>query len=395
MSGDRSRRRAWPPRLLEAGLAALVLTSCLESVHVDILGATARPVHVLALAWTAYLLRRRRARQDGVVGLLLVTALAVAVLSIPPLLAHRDSARMLLPGLILVNLWIMGIAYEAFLSTGPGAREAVTVALSLLVLYPIVQYALALLGLIPPFPNGQFSPVGRPPGTFEEGTWVAIVAAFSAVWAIGNRRRLLLVMSLATNVMSASRTALLALLGAVSRLLPAATPGARLSQLFVGGILAVSLLLTPVSLILVNPTSDASSLDTRVLDQKVVLESLSGNEWLVGGDETVLRDPARSRNLPATANNVYIDFLWKQGVFGVAVLAILMLMLIAALPRSAGLPARPWRQPALQAFISLVVAMSVANNALLRPWLWVLAGVTLAVLSSRSSAPEAVPEPAS
>ncbi len=360
---------------------ALVVASCLEIVHLDLLGVTIRPVHLVALGWVAYRILRSRGglrSHDPIYRVALGSAGIIGLLSVPPLVAHHDMARVLLPSLVLVNMCLLVVAFDVFRSAGDLAPAALSTSLAIIIIVPLVQGVLAATGLISTFANREFSPIGRPPGLFEEGTWMAIVAGYAAVWGLGRRNVGLVLVALIVSLLAASRTALLALAAAISTLVPPPAHGRQVARLAVGGLFAFSLLLTPLSLGLLSPRSTTSSLDTRVMDQRLILDSMSDSAWLFGGNDLRLHDAIRDRDLPATSNNAYVDFFWKQGVFGLAVALVVMLLLIVALPQSVGLPWQPWRHPPPQVFIGLVVAMASANNALLRPWLWVFEGVTLA-----------------
>lgn len=341
----------------------------------DLFGATVRPVHFVAgVSLLALIPFRRRQALSGAVKAVTVFTVSVAVLSIAPLATHQDAGRVFLPGLIVLNAWLCVIAIE-LTNRQSGDLVAIEAAFLAIMVVPLVQAAAVIIGANEPFHGAGMLPFSRTPGTFEEATWLGSVAALVLGYAVERRHTALFLVSSLGILIAASRASIVIGAGVVAmRVIRLAS----IRRMALVGALIVGWTFTPISHALLFPSADYSSLDSRILDQRTTVETLSGEEWLLGGEDLRIVDENRSRVLPATSNNVFIDMIWKQGIIGIAVLACVYAFLIVMLPRAIGVRDRLWNSPAMLMATYGTMVLWVVNNSMLRPWFWILAGVALA-----------------
>ena len=360
-------------------LFLLVVASCLEIAYVDVGPLTLRPVHFIAGPLILVHASRRIGPVSKMVRSASKTIGFIALLAIVPFLAHSDAPRILQPGLLVTNVVLMATAFVTYRASDPlKANRGVGLALFVVVAVPFVQSALVAGGALPTFADGRVFGIGREPGIFEEANWSGAVAGFAFFWGAKIGSRALAAKSLVVAILSASRTVVASLLVAGARLVLPGLSRTALAGLVFGAFVLGTVAFTPVSTALLSPTYDETTLDSRLLDQNFTLASLTGVDWAVGSGQLELYDYYRDRLLPATANNAYVDFIWKQGLFGLGTLAVLMVSFLASWPRAAEIGVPPWRASPEVLFILLIVLFSFANSALLRPWLYVLAGLAYA-----------------
>jgi len=370
-----------------------VIAATLETVTWDAAGATIRPVHVVLPALALSIAGKTDAVSSRLMRSVAAVSLSVMLLAIGPLAAHGDGSRLLFPLLLVVNLGCAAVVFAAVRNAGEPALQGVSWALFVIMAVPVGQTVAALFDIVPPFADARFLFTGRPPGTFEEATWVGAMAAFALAWAGYRRNPLLAGIALAALVAAASRGALV---GAGVTLLIVACRGVgwsgrAVSRLVYAAVLVASVALTPVAFMLPTPAFDATTLDSRLLDQHAIVDML-GDDWAFGGASLLVDDAPRARVLPSSSNNVYMDFLWKQGVFGIATLVILGWAALRRWPRLVEATGPMWMQPAPFLIVTISLWMCVLNNAVLRPWLWIEYGIGLAVMvmPTRSVEPRTV-----
>lgn len=367
-------------------LFLLVVASCIEIVSFDVGPLTLRPVHFVA----APLILVQASRWNGPASALVRSAsksiALIAVLAIVPFVAHPDAPRILQPGLLVTNVLLMALAFATYQATDPSkANRAIRLGLLLVVTVPFVQFVLIAGGALPTYADGRIFGLGREPGTFEEANWVGVVAGFAAFWGATLGGGTLTAASLVVAILSASKTVYASLLVAGARLVLPGLSRTALAAVGFSVFVLGTVAFTPVTTALLSPTFDETTLDSRLLDQNFMLATLTGAEWVVGRGalDLELYDYYRQRLLPTTVNNAYIDFVWKQGVFGLATLVVLVISFVLSWPRAVKAYAPPWKASPVVLFISSTVLFSFANSALLRPWLYVLAGLALGLYAAR------------
>lgn len=354
----------------------MVFASFVEGAGFDVVGITIRPVYFAAVFVVLLLFRARESTTEESRSLLragLGASVAIALLAIVPAGLHQDLARVAIPGLLVVNIWL-AVAVAVSVLRLDGQVAFIELALAAALLVPFLQTLLVIAGVVPPYEDARLLNLGRAPGTFEEATWIGAVAAVVLGWAAVRRSWWLSALAALVLILSASRAAIIAgAIGLTSVILPRRP--ATLVALLV--LLVTSILFTPLSMLTLQPSQDNSSLDSRVLDQRTILDTLSVQEWIAGGDELRIYDHERRRAIPTTSNNVYVDMVWKEGIFGLAILAVVGVLVGYFFPRSLSLPVPPYLHPSMLIVMYCLGLLFFANNALLRSWFWVLLGVGL------------------
>ena len=360
-------------------LFLLVVASCLETVTVAVGPATLRPVQFVAGLLILVHASRRIGPTSTMVRSASSTIALIALLAIVPFLAHPDALRILQPGLLATNVLLMAVAFVTYRASDPKkANLAIGIGLFAVTLVPFVQFVLVAAGALPIFADGRLYGLGRESGTFEEANWSGIVAGFAFFWGATFGSGGLAAESLLVAILSASRTVWASLIVAGARLVLPGLSRTALAGVGFSVLVLATVAFTPVTSAFLTPTYDVTTLDSRLLDQSFALSRLTPEEWIVGSGQLDLYDYSRSRQLPVTMNNAYTDFVWKQGVFGLGTLAVVMVSFLASWPRAAKIRVPPWRANPVVLFISSIVLFSFANSALLRPWLYVLAGLAYA-----------------
>lgn len=393
----RALRIAWRWLAGPLGLTLLIAASALEILKWPLGPATLRPIHIVGVLVLAGLVIRRTSPPSRIYPHIGVGATAIVGLSLAPLAVHLDWDRVLFPGLLIVNLLIAGTAEWSARSTREPARSSVIAwTLAVVMLVSVLQAVVAAIGIIEPFRDARFFGVGRAPGTFEEATWAGAWSAVAAVWAYSSGRRWLLGLAIIALALSSSRSAIVVAMVPILvdqlRLRCARQSTVRAPAAIYLAILAIALAWTPITLLQPRPAGDSSSIDSRILDEHAILARQTGAQILVGADSIHVFDASRNRRIPATSNNVAVDFFRKQGVFGIAVLTLVATLAIWIWPAALRIASRPWAQPPMLMAVGLVLVWSVTNNAWLRPWTWVLYGVAIGLARTTSSARESGPK---
>jgi len=366
------------PYLLAGGL---LVVGSFEDLEIPIGPATVRPAHLVAmlvaLMFAVMARRRTKVRSSVTSHDYLRMATIVAALSIPSIAIQHTYASVTVLGLLEANILVMVLTTGAFVRSTKSevwsAMKVLDVCLGGLVLAPLVQVGLALVGWYNISSVDQrLLSIGRPPGVFHEAGWTAVVVGFALLWFIARRRPLMSVLALGAVVVTAGRTPIAALLVVLG--VSVFRRGRRRGwavKLVAASLMAAAIVATPPP----RPGASGSSLDTRALDQAAILRT--GNAGLWGRATDNFFDESRNREVSGTSTNVLVDGYQKLGIPGVVLTVYLAYWFFRMLKRVRGDCHLAWLP--LIDYSGLILAGCVINNALQRAWLWALLGIVLSV----------------
>lgn len=303
-------------------------------------------------------------------------------LAVPSILAHSPAGR-LLPVLqlsinVVVLLATLGVARR--LSTGQ-LRRAVTVSASILGAVAAFQ-ALFMSGGIRGS-NARVLGIPRPSVLFQEPTWLALTLALLAAAAAQlQARRTAGGLGLFVVFLWTRAAVLLLGLSLLTRVLPRRR--GRWAILVVSVVVMIAEVWYVLSLIATPfvPVQGKGSLITRIRDVWVVSRANGGDFWPWGGGILRVFDRTRFRDVPQTSNVLPFELIWKFGLGGIAMFAVLAAFFLAVSGPVATLArGRGVGEPAGAALLAIPI-VGAFNNCLGRTWLWTLSAVLIAALAA-------------
>ncbi len=368
-------------------VVALLVVSTADKVQLAVGPFSLRPaqlIGLLVLAVAGY----RGWLPAGPLRLALLGSAAAWCIALPSIVTFGIE-RASIPLQLAINLLLLaGTITIARRCSAEQLRRAITAGALLLA-------AIAVVLLVTTSPtesqlSSRLLGIPRPRGWFTEPTWLAILTAGLVAIVLQLRMYRAALLLTAGGLLLFTRTAVAAI--AVAWLTVAVRRRA-LPASVVLIVLAVLWALAAWQLIgWLGATSfdGSSSLATRGSDIAATRAANGGTFLPFGGAELTIFDPIRDRTLPATSAVLPFDLLWKLGVGGLLTLALLAWVFLRGIPALCGQPLRTFATTPAGSFVVLALPITCLNNALGRPFLWVLLGLIAAAASVGTEPPPVV-----